>query len=200
LTKKFNLERVAERVATRLDPALLAAVADAEDAAARLDERLRKSPLRDGFCARGHFADACASLWLAGQLVHLEDLVLHDAEMDLRTPTHELTRAHAVLRGRRRIAIASPGRFLADVDGLEEAARTPPGKESREQAPVDADDPLAAELAALDAAIARSTQTLRDTPAAAPSGARKLSANVRYCGVPAISKAPRRRSAPLRWA
>jgi hypothetical protein len=39
--------------------------------------------------------NACFALWLSGELVHLEDLVLHDAEMDLRGPTHELTRAHA---------------------------------------------------------------------------------------------------------
>jgi hypothetical protein len=34
--------------------------------------------------------------------VHLEDLVLHDADKDVRSSTHELTRAHAVLRARRR--------------------------------------------------------------------------------------------------
>ena len=71
----------------------------AEDALARLDERLRTSPVRDGWIARTHFADAAAALWLEGELVHLEDLVLHDAGMDIRTPTHELTRAHTVLRG-----------------------------------------------------------------------------------------------------
>ncbi len=49
-----------------------------------------------------------ACLWLEGELVHLEDLVLHDASMDIRAPTHELTRAHAVLRTRRRIADAKP--------------------------------------------------------------------------------------------
>jgi hypothetical protein len=65
-------------------PKLLVAVVEAEDALARLDERLRASPIRDGFCARADFHDACASLWLAGELVHLEDLVLHDSEMDLR--------------------------------------------------------------------------------------------------------------------
>jgi len=40
---------------------------------------------------------------LEGELVYREDLVLHDAHMDIRTPTHELTRAPAVLRARRRI-------------------------------------------------------------------------------------------------
>jgi hypothetical protein len=84
------------------------ALAAAEDALARLDERLAKSPIRDGFVARTHFTDAAACLWLDGELVHLDDLVLHDAGMDVRTPTHELTRAHAVLRTRRRIAEAKP--------------------------------------------------------------------------------------------
>src|SRR5215210_7433054 len=81
----------------------------AEDALARLDERLGSSPIREGWVSRTHFTDACASLWLQGELVHLEDLVLHDAGMDIRTPTHELTRAHVVLRTRRRIAANDRG-------------------------------------------------------------------------------------------
>src|SRR3954463_562363 len=88
--------------------ALAGPLAAAEDALARLDERLGQSPIRAGWISRTHFMDACASLWLQGELVHLEDLVLHDAEMDQRAPTHELTRAHAVLRTRRRIAAAEP--------------------------------------------------------------------------------------------
>ena len=88
--------------------AIAGPLAAAEDTLARLDERLAKSPIRDGFVARSHFSDAAACLWLEGELVHLEDLVLHDAGMDVRAPTHELTRAHAVLRTRRRIAEAQP--------------------------------------------------------------------------------------------
>ena len=76
-------------------------------------QRLARSPLRDGFNARAHFHDACASLSLAGAFVPLEVLILHDAEMDLRAPTHELARAHTVLRARRRIAAAAPGVWLA---------------------------------------------------------------------------------------
>src|SRR3954463_13347633 len=83
-------------------------LAAAEDALSRLDERLGTSPIREGWVSRTHFVDACASLWLQGELVHLEDLVLHDAGMDIRTLTHELTRTHAVLRARRRIAAAEP--------------------------------------------------------------------------------------------
>ena len=92
---------------------MAASLATAEDALARLDERLRTSPIREGFIARTHFLDACASLWLEGELVHLEDLVLHDAEKDVRSPTRELTRAHAVLRARRRIASAELGWALS---------------------------------------------------------------------------------------
>src|SRR3954464_12008229 len=89
--------------------ALAGPLAAAEDALARLDERLGTSPIREGWISRTHFLDACASLWLQGELVPLEDLVLHDADMDLRAPTHELTRAHTVLRTRRSIAQAEPG-------------------------------------------------------------------------------------------
>src|SRR6202011_857390 len=88
-----------------------------EDAPARLDERLAKSPIRDGWVARTHYTDACASLWLEGELIHLEDLVLHDSGMDIRAPTHELTRARAVLRTRRRITAAKPDWALS-VTGL----------------------------------------------------------------------------------
>ncbi|NRF17671.1 DUF1612 and helix-turn-helix domain-containing protein (plasmid) [Rhizobium pusense] len=69
----------------------------------RLDERIARSPVGSGWIERMHFADACASLWIDGELVHLEDLVLHDAFRDTRTPTHELTIARDVLRTRRRI-------------------------------------------------------------------------------------------------
>ena len=96
---------------------LVGPLAAAEDALARLDERLAKSPIREGWIARTHYTDACASLWLEGELVHLEDLVLHDAGMDIRSPTHELTRADAVLRARRRIAEAKPDWALS-VAGL----------------------------------------------------------------------------------
>ena len=101
-------------------PQLAAALAAAEDALARLDERLATSPIRDGWTARTHYTDACACLYLAGELVHLEDLVLHDAHMDVRTPTHALTRAYAVLRARRRIAEAKPewAMSAAGLDGL----------------------------------------------------------------------------------
>jgi hypothetical protein len=55
-------------------------------------------------------------LWRAGEFVQVQDLVLHDAGMDARSPTHELVRAHSVLLARRRIedhqpnwALTTPG-------------------------------------------------------------------------------------------
>src|SRR3954453_17907657 len=104
----------------------------AEDALARLDERLGSSPIQEGWISRTHFIDAGASLWLQGELVHLEDLVLHDAGMDQRAPTHALTRAHAVLRTRRRIAAAEPG-WAVSASGL--AALSQGREEDGEGAP-----------------------------------------------------------------
>ena len=87
--------------------ALMRPAFDAGIALARLDERIARSTIGAGFLERQNFADACASLWIDGELVHLEDLVLHDATRDIRTPTHELTIACDVLRTRRRIAAQS---------------------------------------------------------------------------------------------
>jgi hypothetical protein len=44
-------------------------LAAADDAVSRLDERLRASPIRDGWIARTHFLDACASAGIDGALV-----------------------------------------------------------------------------------------------------------------------------------
>src|SRR4029453_3198974 len=73
----------------------------AEDSLARLDERLRNHPLAEGWAERAHFAEACAALWLQGELVPLEDLGLRDAAMDVRMATDATNRAKAVLRARR---------------------------------------------------------------------------------------------------
>src|ERR1700683_1506555 len=95
-------------------PAIAGPLVRAEDALARLDERLSRSAIRDGWIARTHFGEACAALWLDGELIHLEDLVLHDAGMDVRAPTRELIRAHAILRARRRIEPSAPKMVLTD--------------------------------------------------------------------------------------
>jgi Protein of unknown function (DUF1612)/HTH DNA binding domain len=80
-------------------------------------------PVGAGWIERSHFADACASLWIDGELVHLEDLVLHDATRDIRTPTHELTIARDVLRTRRRIAVQLPAWALS-ADGIRSLRKT----------------------------------------------------------------------------
>jgi hypothetical protein len=90
---------------SRLDLSkLLRPLAESEDRLARLDETLKSSPIKDGWIARSHYSDAIASLALEGELVHLEDLVLADADMAIRTPTHELVRAQYYLDTRRKIA------------------------------------------------------------------------------------------------
>jgi hypothetical protein len=100
-------------------------VARATELLTRLDERLGRSPVGEGWIQRMHFHDANAALWLEGELVHLEDLVLHDAHMDIRTPTHELTRAHTVLRARRQILGAKAGWALSR-EGLQQLTRRTP--------------------------------------------------------------------------
>lgn len=92
---------------------LLQPLARASEALARLDERLVHSPVGAGLIERLHFADACASLWLDGELVEMEDLVLHDAARDIRSPSHGLTIARDVLQTRRRIASNEPGWALS---------------------------------------------------------------------------------------
>jgi hypothetical protein len=151
----------------------LGALAAAEDALARLDERIRSSPIAEGFVSRTHFQDACASLWLAGELVSLEDLVLHDARMDIHSPTHALTRAQAVLRARRRIAGAAP-EWPLSPDGLKalrgdgERGSVDAGPAGEGDGPGDDEAPgspgdagtLVGELAAIDRALDRSTRVL----------------------------------------
>ncbi|MBY3465666.1 DUF1612 and helix-turn-helix domain-containing protein [Rhizobium laguerreae] len=118
--------------------ALMRPAFDAGIALTRLDERIARSPVGAGFLERQNFADACASLWIDGELVQLEDLVLHDATRDIRTPTHELTIARDVLRTRRRIsgqssdwALSAEGirtlRQTSDINSVGAEASEPAG-------------------------------------------------------------------------
>ena len=93
---------------------LLRPISEAGVALTRLDERIARSPVGEGFLERSHFLDAHASLWVDGELVHLEDLVLHDALRDIRAPTHELSIARDILKTRRRIAAHPPAWALSD--------------------------------------------------------------------------------------
>lgn len=160
---------------------LLRPVADVSAALARLDERVARSPVGAGWIERSHFADACASLWVDGELVNLEDLVLHDASRDVRAPSHELTIAADVLKTRRRIAAQPAGWALSAaglsslcragiavaVDSREGEGSMPTAVPTNAETPngevtdrdEDAADPLAGEFAAIDALLAR-TETV----------------------------------------
>jgi Protein of unknown function (DUF1612)/HTH DNA binding domain len=157
--------------------ALLPAVIQAEDRLARLDERVLRHAIGEGFRERGHFFDAVAGLWVGGELVHVEDLVLHDAHMDARAPTHELTIAHAMLRTRRRLWMAEPGWGLdpagmATLCGSGEAGGSNASVERARSAEIEAEDDAAdafsLELAAIDAVLARSDRLLEETKGRAP--------------------------------
>ncbi len=81
----------------------------------RLDERVRRSSpeLAAGFKSRCDFYEAQAS----GRVVHLEDVVLHDANTDVRTPTDEILAASRALIRRRELAKASKAK-CADPESL----------------------------------------------------------------------------------
>lgn len=154
---------------------LFAPVCRAGEALARLDECIARSPIRDGFLERQDFADAVASMWVDGELVHVEDLVLHDARRDARTPTHELTIAHSVLRVRRQIAshpadwpLSSTGlsRLRGHIErvdgGLDQPALADTKRAkaigSEELEPDDANE----EFAEIDALLTRSSALIED--------------------------------------
>jgi hypothetical protein len=107
----------------------------AEETLARLDERLRAHPLAEGWAERAHFADACAALYLDGALVHLEDVVLREASMDVRAATHETTRALTILRARRLAARREPDWALSasGIEMLRGGRRTAEGSRARER-------------------------------------------------------------------
>jgi hypothetical protein len=83
----------------------------------RFDARLEASGLAAGWQSRCDMTEAVRSLLLDGHLVDVGDLVLHDAGMDVRSPTHELTRAAAALRSRR-TAMARKAPWPVSIDGL----------------------------------------------------------------------------------
>ena len=147
---------------------LLAALTRAEDQLARLDEAVRRSSVGEGYAERGHFFDAVATMWVSGQLVHIEDLVLHDARMDVRAPTHELTLAHSLLRSRRRIAGEEPSwavregsiAVLAGLGQLTASASVATEGGEGPSEPAAGEHPLADEFAEIDAILSRSKRAL----------------------------------------
>ncbi|GAC1045287.1 RHE_PE00001 family protein [Rhizobium sp. No.120] len=175
--------------------ALLRPISDAASGLVRLDERIARSPVGGGWVERMHFSDACASLWIDGELVHLEDLVLHDARLDVRAPTHELVIARDVLKTRRRI-VSQPLGWSLTPDGLRrlrgegarndeaavafgagqpaamvaEVAGVAGGEQGTEPGE---SDPLAAELAAIDAVLARSDAAIAEAKVPGRGGGRE---------------------------
>ncbi len=77
-------------------------LARAEDAVSRLDARVQTCPFAEGWAARVDFAEASAWGWTSGEIVDLEDLVLHDAEMDARLPDQALRATYGLVRARRK--------------------------------------------------------------------------------------------------
>ncbi|UYZ09740.1 RHE_PE00001 family protein [Agrobacterium salinitolerans] len=150
---------------------LLIAAARAGEALARLDERIDRSTMKQGFIERQDFTDAISSMWVDGELVHMEDLVLHDAHMDVRAPTHEMTAAHRILRSRRLIfsnasgwAFTAPG--LSRLRGRAALAEEPaPPRQTLdhsrdEDADAEEETSLDGAFSELDALLARSAATL----------------------------------------
>src|SRR5690606_7454636 len=135
-------------------------VSKATAALARLDERLSRSPIRNGMIERMHMHDATASMWLEGELVHLEDLVLHDALMDNRTPSHALTIAHSIVRMRRQIENRAAGWALSSAGIQQLLGRNFEGDNSSNSSPDKHEnaDPL---LDDIDALLARTDALLK---------------------------------------
>jgi len=125
-------------------------------------------------------------MWVGGELVHVEDLVLHDARMDVRAPTHELTIAHRILRARRRIAGAKATWAVSDAgigaltgyEGPDEDAGAGEGlsliEEPGDLRLMDESDPLARELANVDALLEQSQRLLDKVAGAKHVGRQEL--------------------------
>lgn len=98
---------------------LLGPLDRAGEALTRLDERLRRSDVADGVRDRSHFHEATATLLTGGALVHMEDLVLFDADVQTKLATVEVTRARSILRARRLLANTKADLVLG-ADSLKE--------------------------------------------------------------------------------
>jgi Protein of unknown function (DUF1612)/HTH DNA binding domain len=139
------------------------------------DARLEASGLSAGWQSRGDMNEAVRSLLLDGHLVDIGDLVLHDAGMDVRSPTHEITRAASALRARR-TAMARKAPWPISYDGLAALrgiapvkAEEPKPKGKKKIDPDDDEaypdfandaDPLKAHFAEIDALLDRTDKVL----------------------------------------
>lgn len=102
-------ELAAEHVYARLSAA--------DDAVSRLDERLSVCAFAEGFRRRRDFVEAEAWSWTQGAGASAEDLLLHDQDMDVRTPHQGLGASYGVVLARRKIAVG--GAELVSTAGVE---------------------------------------------------------------------------------
>lgn len=116
---------------------LLSALAGAEDALSRLDERLRSCAFAAGWSSRQDISEAVAWSWNAGAPVSLEDLILHDEGMDVRMPDELVRAAHGFLRARRKAAVG--GVAILSAAGAAWLA----GRRTRVPSPARSLDPVA---------------------------------------------------------
>jgi hypothetical protein len=160
-----------ESIAGRLEQIAIAVL--------RFDARLEASGLAAGWQSRCDMTEAVRALILDGHLIDVGDLVLHDAGMDVRHPTHELTRAAAALKARR-TAMARKAPWPLSIDGLSAlrgiggvADETPRSKVKRPDPDDDAAypphandaDPWTAHFAEIDALLDRTSKVLAgETP------------------------------------
>lgn len=109
-SKSYELPEIPwEKIAGRLEKVALETKS--------FDARLEASGLSAGWQSRCDMNEAVRALILDGHLVDIGDLVLHDAGMDVRSPTHEITRAASALRARR-TAMARKAPWPISYDGL----------------------------------------------------------------------------------
>jgi hypothetical protein len=139
------------------------------------DARLEASGLSTGWQSRCDMNEAVRALILDGHLIDIGDLVLHDAGMDVRSPTHEITRVASALRARR-TAMARKAPWPISYDGLAALrgvgpakAEEPKAKCKRKVDPDDDDaypafandaDPWKAHFAEIDALLDRTDKVL----------------------------------------
>ncbi len=92
-----------------LDELLAKRLCDAQDAVSRLDERVRSCAFARGWLARQHLSEAVHWGWHAGRVTSLEDLMMHDHEMDVQMPSETVRATHGVVRARRKAESCDPG-------------------------------------------------------------------------------------------
>lgn len=171
---------------------LLRPTSDAGSMLSRLDERIARSAVGEGFVERSHFTDACASLWIDGELVHRrprpprrdEGYSHADPRADNRSrcfahpPTHSLSVVWLGTFCRRNPQPAGPsgdggfdGAAVSSED--EPAADGTIGGGQRDNGVVDESVSLpGVDYAAIDALLARSNAAIEQAKTPAPPKAR----------------------------